>query len=288
MSRQMMGTPIQRFSAKFVANGYNDCWIWTGAVESQGYGRFCLHGKTIYAHRASFILHNSVIPDGMQIDHLCRNRRCVNPSHLEIVTQKENILRGESPTAKHARQAVCIRGHELSGKNLRIAPNGARKCKTCHNSESKRSYMKKKSVLLALLLFILFVGATEAQTTYTLNKPFVCLASGHYTPTDFSYFDCRGVQYLDANGKLGAETYVPYLIVYTPNWTISSYNSSLTVTGFTRPANGNPGTFAYTWSGTDGTGAMHNGTATGTWTEIVDWRGWHHPVIQTSSLTVNQ
>jgi hypothetical protein len=142
---------------------------------------------------------------------------------------------------------------------------------------------------LALLATLLVVGATaNAQTIYNTKAPFTCLGVSHYPITNFSQFDCRGVSYHDANGNLGAETFVPEFEIFTPAWTISSLHSNLVVTAFTTPANGNDGTFSYTWSGIDMNGNPHNGTATGTWSEIVDWRGWYHAVVKTSSLTVSQ
>jgi hypothetical protein len=108
------------------------CWIWLGShVTKEEYGRFWLQGKTVNAHRASWILFKGMIPEDKQIDHLCRNRRCVNPDHLEVVEQKENILRGESLSAKRARQTHCVHGHELSGPNLYIRHGGGRRCRKC-------------------------------------------------------------------------------------------------------------------------------------------------------------
>jgi hypothetical protein len=76
------------------------------------------------------------IPEGKQLDHLCRNRACINPEHLEPVTAKENILRGESFSAKNARKTHCIHGHELSGDNLRILKHG-RVCLECRRTKDR-------------------------------------------------------------------------------------------------------------------------------------------------------
>ncbi len=93
----------ERFWARVRRSGPLECWEWTGAHAPQGYGQIRAYGKTQNAHRIAWEIVRGEIPDGLQIDHLCRNRGCVNPAHLEPVTQRENILRGESPAANWAR-----------------------------------------------------------------------------------------------------------------------------------------------------------------------------------------
>lgn len=102
------------------------CWEWTGAKNAGGYG--VCRGQQ--AHRASYELLVGPIPAGLQLDHLCRNRACVNPDHLEPVTRKVNILRGEGVAAKNARKTHCLNGHELTGHNL-IQHKGGRECRAC-------------------------------------------------------------------------------------------------------------------------------------------------------------
>ena len=111
------------------------CWNWTLAPNDGGYGLARLGGKPerrIMAHRWSWEHHVGPIPDGLQIDHLCRNKICVNPAHLEPVTPRENNLRSTSMAAIHARKTHCIRGHEFTDENTyRRGDNNARQCRAC-------------------------------------------------------------------------------------------------------------------------------------------------------------
>ena len=113
------------------------CWLWRGAGNPGGYGVIQGRaaptdtGKEIrLVHRVSYYLSKGTIPRGMQLDHLCRNRRCINPFHLEAVTQRENILRGEALSAKQARQTHCKNGHEFTESNTDRKGNH-RTCRQC-------------------------------------------------------------------------------------------------------------------------------------------------------------
>lgn len=117
------------------------CWIWTATLTRLGYGHFRMGEKLRSAHRVAYELLVGPIPEGMTLDHLCRKPACVNPDHLEPVTQHENILRGKAPAAINARKTHCVRGHPLSGENLYIRPNGHRRCRACKNiGERRRRY----------------------------------------------------------------------------------------------------------------------------------------------------
>lgn len=137
MQRGRDNRTLVRFLSK--VDKANDCWLWTAALLKTGYGRFKKDGKTKLAHRVSYELLVGPIPDGLTLDHLCRERRCVNPAHLEPVTAKVNVLRGETITAHNARKEQCIRGHLLRGDNLFVRRDGHRLCRHCKRAgESKR------------------------------------------------------------------------------------------------------------------------------------------------------
>jgi hypothetical protein len=110
------------------------CWQWNGFVRADGYGDIGFTESRIRAHRLGWLLLRGEIPEGMELDHLCRNHRCVNPAHLEPVTHKENLFRGEGISAKYVKRTECSYGHPLSGDNLVILPNGARRCQECHRN----------------------------------------------------------------------------------------------------------------------------------------------------------
>ena len=118
------------------------CWNWKGKLDKDGYGRFFYGGKTGKAHRFSHELNIGPIPKGLTIDHLCRNRRCVRPSHLEPVFDKQNILRGKGVAAINAVKTHCMRGHEFTLENTRMSNDG-RICRTCFRAYD-REWKKRK------------------------------------------------------------------------------------------------------------------------------------------------
>lgn len=115
------------------------CWIWIGSQDKKGYGVKGYDDNRGFAHRFSYELLRETIPIRLVLDHLCRIHQCVNPMHLEAVTIRENILRGEGITAKQFRLTHCKRGHELSEENIYRQPTKptGRRCRECHRIEQR-------------------------------------------------------------------------------------------------------------------------------------------------------
>lgn len=122
----------------------DSCWEWVGALSSDGYGRFHDGLRMVQAHRFMYEARRGPIGGGLSLDHLCRNRRCVNPDHLEIVTHRENCLRGESPSALVVRTNTCANGHAMVGWNVRVETNGKRRCRTCHNRRERENKARRR------------------------------------------------------------------------------------------------------------------------------------------------
>jgi len=131
------------------------CWEWTGHINRWGYGLITLprstHGayvngtpKSIGVHRAAYQVFVGPVPEGMQLDHLCRNRACCNPDHLEPVTLVENLARGESPSAINARKTECVKGHPFDEANTHINPQGHRVCRICATT-ARRAHARAKA-----------------------------------------------------------------------------------------------------------------------------------------------
>lgn len=104
------------------------CWIWQGAISPNGYGR-C--GGNLYVHRVMYELLIGPIPKDLEIDHLCRNRGCINPDHMEPVTRRENMRRGMGLSGINSRKTHCIHGHPFDETNIYWRKNGKRMCKMC-------------------------------------------------------------------------------------------------------------------------------------------------------------
>lgn len=134
----------------------DSCWNWIGTLTYDGYGKFMRNGKQFRAHRAVYRLLRGDIPEGLCLDHLCRNRRCVNPEHLEAVSFSENVRRGlpfraelpipdlQSDNRKRRDRSLCNRSHEFSLINTGWTKQGRRYCKKCQNLRAANYYQKIK------------------------------------------------------------------------------------------------------------------------------------------------
>lgn len=131
-------------------SGLNGCIEWTAYISPVGYGRVKYMGRFSQAHRIAYILTHGSIPDGLVLDHLCRNRCCVNPCHLEPVTDQINFIRGMAPGAIAIRENGCKRGHEYTPENTKFKTNGGRICVFCARVNSRRNEEIRKQKRRAL------------------------------------------------------------------------------------------------------------------------------------------
>lgn len=133
----------ERFLEKVAAPTEAGCTEWTAGTNGVGYGLLRLDpdngSRRVYAHRWFYERQFGPIPEGAHLDHLCRNTLCVNPAHLEPVSQRTNVLRGISPCAENAAKTSCKRGHKLAGTNLYVNPNsGYRQCRECSRERDRQ------------------------------------------------------------------------------------------------------------------------------------------------------
>lgn len=142
-------TPLaERFEKGYVIARDTGCWNWIRSKRPNGYGQIGKGGhncRILLAHRVAYELYCDPIPKGLDIDHLCRNRGCVNPDHLEPVTRRINLLRGETIAARRAAQTRCIHGHEFTPGNTMRAKSGTRECRTRKNARNRRARLAQKN-----------------------------------------------------------------------------------------------------------------------------------------------
>jgi len=161
-----------RFWSK-VRKTKSGCWLWKAGRFPNGYGQFWLIPQSVAAHRYAWELTRGRPPKGLQLDHLCRVRRCVNPDHLELVSCKTNLLRGQTKAAANAAKTHCPRGHPYSAANTYFLPGGRRRCRICG-----RAACARRQASLGL-------GPTNAEKTH-------CPRGHAYTPMN---------TYLRADGR---------------------------------------------------------------------------------------
>lgn len=122
------------------------CWMWMLAIDRHGYATIGIGGKTKLVHRMAYEAWRGPLVDGLVMDHLCRNTWCVNPWHLEQVTNRTNILRGVGPSARCATATRCVNGHSFSPENTYIKPDGGRDCRACIRKRVSAYKAKKRRI----------------------------------------------------------------------------------------------------------------------------------------------
>jgi hypothetical protein len=133
-----------RFWSKVDRTG--QCHLWTGHVTKNGYGRWtwCV-GRAAYAHRVAWEIARGNVPTGLVIDHICRNRRCVNVDHMRVATIRENVLSGESGSARNAAKSSCVHGHAFTPENTYRLSTGGRHCRACKRDRDLRAHASTAS-----------------------------------------------------------------------------------------------------------------------------------------------
>lgn len=134
---------LECFYEKTETDESTGCWNWTGYRNWGGYGLFWDGVRKVSSHRWSYETFVGPIPDGMTIDHICRNTSCVNPDHLRVMSAYDNWLISESLTANNLRKTVCSNGHEFSGSNLVVQGN-RRRCRECRRQRSIDAYYRRR------------------------------------------------------------------------------------------------------------------------------------------------
>lgn len=143
---------VERFWANVDKREPDDCWLWKAFITSEGYGRFSYCSRNIQAHQFSYELHNGLVPEGLLLDHVyargCVHRHCVNPAHLEAVTNRTNVLRGRSQAAQNAVKTHCSQGHPFDAENTYPKPGGGRDCRACRRDSCKAYRARRKAATL--------------------------------------------------------------------------------------------------------------------------------------------
>lgn len=139
MTNQKYGrTRRERLFSRLVIDPATGCVVWTGPKFHDGYGQTNVDGRTSRVHRVIYEMLAGPIPEGLTLDHLCRNKICANVAHLEPVTVRENILRSTAPAAANFAKTHCPQGHPYDSSNTFVRRSGARLCRTCHRERARR------------------------------------------------------------------------------------------------------------------------------------------------------
>jgi len=138
------GISVEQRIAENIEIDSNGCWIWLKHKDNNGYGRIWANSKTLRAHRVSYETYVGPISEGLELDHLCRVRHCVNPLHLESVTHAENMRRGDHSNKgkNNAIKTHCLRGHEYTEENTYRYKNG-RYCRACNSIRAFANYHRE-------------------------------------------------------------------------------------------------------------------------------------------------
>ena len=164
MGKRIIGDNVRRLLSKLDQTGGEDaCWIFTGAKSSHGYGNFYMGGRYMSAHRAAYLLWVGEIPRSLEVDHACHDglscaggskcphRPCANPRHLQLLSHRDNDLRGSSFTAVHSRKTHCPAGHEFNEENTYTRPDKksanavSRDCRRCRTKAEARRRARVKA-----------------------------------------------------------------------------------------------------------------------------------------------
>lgn len=133
----------ERILSKFEVR-VDGCWHWTAAKQPTGYGTVWNGARPEQAHRVVFRLSGGEIPEGCEIDHICRNRSCVNPAHLRAVPHRENMRVSDTEMGRNAAKMFCKRGHPFAGENLSVTSTGARQCRECLRLHARNARARRK------------------------------------------------------------------------------------------------------------------------------------------------
>jgi hypothetical protein len=148
-------TVAERLWPRFELKPDTGCWMWQGADNGKGYGQIWMNGRMRRVHRIAYLLTFGPLPADKQIDHLCRERACLNPEHMQVVSNRENVARGNGPGALAARTNRCKNGHEFTPENTYHYTHSqskgggpGRRCNTCH-AATNRAYKQRQKAALA-------------------------------------------------------------------------------------------------------------------------------------------